>query len=144
MKLSTKGRYGTRLMLQLALHYGEGPISLKDIAESQEISEKYLGHLIPLLKTSGLINSCQGAHGGYFLAKPPQDITLDEIIQATEGDIALVDCVTHPSSCDKAKSCIVREVWKEISEKMMECLDSTTLQDLIDQQKQKSQLMYNI
>ena len=76
MKLSTKGRYGSRLMLELALHYGEGPILLKDIAQTEEISEKYLGHLIPVLKVAGLINSTRGAHGGYTLARAPEQIRL--------------------------------------------------------------------
>lgn len=146
MKLSTKGCYGTRLMLDLALHYGNGPIPLKDIAERQEISEKYLGHLIPLLKASGLINSAQGAHGGYFLTKPARDITVGEIVQSVEGNMSLVECVTKPSICDKASTCVTREIWKEIREKMMETLESTTLQDMVEQQRQNQthQLMYNI
>jgi Rrf2 family protein len=133
-------------MLELAIHYGEGPIPLKDIAESQNISEKYLGHLITPLKASGLLSSTQGAYGGYFLTKPPQDITLDRVIQAVEGDIALVECVSQPDFCDRSDSCITREIWKEMTEKMMECLRNTNLQELVNRrrQKQNSQLMYNI
>lgn len=146
MKLSTKGRYGVRLMLELALHYGEGPIPLKEIAERQDISEKYLGHLIPSLKASNLINSTQGAYGGYSLAKPPQDITLDEVIGALEGNIVLVECVNKSDFCDKTDTCVTREIWKEMTEKMMECLKDTDLQELVNRKKQKqdSQLMYNI
>lgn len=144
MRLSTRGRYGTKLMLELALHYGEGPIPLKDIAENQEISsEKYLAHLIPPLKAFGLISSSQGAHGGYFLVKPPQDITLKEVVQAVEGNMALVECVTKPTVCDRASSCITREIWKEMRDKMMKVLESTSLQDMVNQQKLPS-LTYNI
>jgi Rrf2 family cysteine metabolism transcriptional repressor len=85
MKLSTRGRYGVRMMLELALHYGEGPILLKDIAERQGISEKYLWQLINPLKTTGLVNSLRGAHGGYVLAKAPEAISLKAILQILEG-----------------------------------------------------------
>jgi len=143
MKLSTKGRYGTRLMLELALHYGSGPIPLKDIAECQNISEKYLGNLIPSLKASGLIKSTQGAHGGYYLAKPPQDITLGEVVESVEGEMTLVECVNTPKTCNRSSSCVVREVWKEMQEKMMRCLNSITLKDMVDKRTQQT-LVYNI
>lgn len=147
MKLSTKGRYGARLMLDLALHYGEEPVLLKDVAERQEISEKYLGHLIPPLKAAGLINSSRGAHGGYILAKRPRDITLDEVLHAVEGNLALVECVTAPKVCHRVGFCVTRDIWKEMSQKMMEVLESTTLKDMVQRQgqKQKSQpLVYSI
>ena len=102
MKLSTRGRYGVRLMLDLALHYGEGPIFLKDIAERQGISEKYLWQLINPLKTTGLINSQRGAHGGYVLGKAPERISLKEILQILEGSLCLVDCVDNPSFCERS------------------------------------------
>jgi Rrf2 family protein len=147
MKLSTKGRYGARLMLDLALHYGEGPVLLKGVAERQEISEKYLGHLIPPLKTAGLINSSRGAHGGYLLAKSPGEITLGEVIRAVEGSLALVECVAAPNVCHRVGFCVTRDIWGEIGERMMEVLDSTNLQDMVDRQKQKQELqplMYSI
>lgn len=147
MKLSTKGRYGARLMLDIALHHGEGPVLLKDIAQREEISEKYLGHLIPPLKAAGLINSSRGAHGGYILAKAPKDITLEEVIRAVEGNLALVECITAPGVCNRASFCVTRGIWETMSEKMVEVLESTTLQDMVNQQRQKQQqqsLMYNI
>ena len=147
MKLSTKGRYGARMMLDLAIHYGEGPVLLKDVAERQEISEKYLGHLIPSLKAAGLINSSRGAHGGYILAKPPQEITLGEVIRAVEGNLALVECVSAPKVCHRVGFCVTRDIWKELGNKMMGVLESTTLQDMVNRQgeKLKSQaLVYNI
>ena len=97
MKLSTKGRYGVRLMFDLALHYGEGTVSLKDVAKRQGISEKYLWHLIPPLKNAGLINSTRGSQGGYVLAKPPHLISLKEILLVLEGSMCLVDCTEQPS-----------------------------------------------
>ena len=147
MKLSTKGRYGARLMLDLALHYGQGAVLLKDVAQRQEISEKYLGHLIPPLKAAGLINSSRGAHGGYILAKPPQKITLDEVLRAVEGSLALVECVNAPKVCHRVSFCVTRDIWEEMGEKMIEVLESNTLQDMVDRQrqKQKSQaLVYSI
>ena len=147
MKLSTKGRYGARLMLDLALHFGKRPVLLKDVAERQEISEKYLGHLIPPLKAAGLINSSRGAHGGYILARSPEDITLGEIIQAVEGSLSLVECVATPGVCHRVGFCVTRDIWNQMGEKMAEVLESITLQDMAQrqQQKQKSQsLMYSI
>lgn len=147
MRLSTKGRYGTRFMLDLALHYGKGPVILKDVAERQEISEKYLGHLVSPLKAAGLISSSRGAHGGYILSRPPQAITLGEIIRAVEGNLALVECVSAPSVCHRVSFCVTRDIWNEMHNKMMEILESATLQDMVQRhkQKQKSQpLVYNI
>ena len=103
MKLSTKGRYGARLMLELALEYGKGPVLLKEVAERQEISEKYLGHLISPLKAAGLINSTRGAHGGYTLAKASKDITLAEVVQAVEGNLSVVECVSSPGVCSRVE-----------------------------------------
>ena len=147
MRLSTKGRYGARLMLELALHYGQGPILLKDIAGRQEISEKYLGHLIAPLKVAGLINSSRGAHGGYMLARQPANITLKEVIQALEGSLSLSECINSPCICRRVQSCVTRDILEEMGVKMMEVLESCTLQDMINRQKQKEQLqslMYSI
>jgi Rrf2 family protein len=137
MKLSTKGRYGARLMLDLAVHYGEGPILLKDIAERQAISEKYLWQLIPPLKNAGLINSIRGAHGGYTLAKPPADITLKEIVTTLEGSMCLVECVDDPSVCSRASTCVSRDIWHEVSGKILQTLESVTLDYMIEEQKHK-------
>lgn len=140
MRLSTKGRYAARLMLELALRYGKGPVLLKDIAERQEISEKYLGHLIAPLKAAGLINSSRGAHGGYVLAKPPQEITLKEVVLAVEGNLSVVECVDTPAVCPRVKHCVTRDIWSELSEKLVEVLGATTLQDMANRQREKHQL----
>jgi Rrf2 family protein len=135
MKLSTRGRYGVRLMLELALHYGEGPILLRDIAERQGISEKYLWQLIHPLKTAGLVNSMRGACGGYLLGKGPKAISLKEVLQVLEGSLCLVDCVDNPSLCERATSCISRDIWGEASKNMQKTLEETTLAEMVKRQK---------
>lgn len=137
MKLSTRGRYGVRLMLDLALHYGEGPILLRDIAERQEISEKYLWQLINPLKTTGLVNSLRGAHGGYVLGKPPEAISIKAILQILEGPLCLVDCVDNPALCERSLSCICRDIWGEASKNMQQTLEDTTLAAMVERQKEK-------
>jgi len=137
MKLSTRGRYGVRLMLDLALHYGEGPILLKDIAERQGISEKYLWQLINPLKTTGLVNSLRGAHGGYVLGKAPEAISLKAILQILEGPLCLVACVDNPALCERSLSCISRDIWGEASKNMQQTLEDTTLAAMVERQKEK-------
>ena len=137
MKLSTRGRYGVRMMLELALHYGEGPILLKDIADRQGISEKYLWQLINPLKTTGLVNSQRGAHGGYVLGKAPEAISLKAILQILEGPLCLVDCVDNPELCKRSPSCISRDIWGEASKDMQRSLEDTTLAVMVERQKEK-------
>ncbi len=139
MKLSTRGRYGVRLMLDLALHYGEGPIFLKDIAERQGISGKYLWQLINPLKAMGLISSQRGAHGGYVLGKAPESISVKEILQILEGSLCLVDCVDDPSFCERSSSCISRDIWREASKNLQQTLENTTLAAMVSRQKEKRQ-----
>jgi Rrf2 family protein len=141
MKLSTKGRYGVRLMFDLALHYGDGAVSLKDVAKRQAISEKYLWHLIPPLKNAGLINSTRGSRGGYVLAKPPHLINLKEILQVLEGSMCLVECADQPSLCKRSGSCVAREVWAEVTEKMLQALASFTLEGMLEKEKCKQEVM---
>jgi Rrf2 family protein len=124
-------------MLELALHYGEGPILLRDIAERQGISEKYLWQLINPLKTTGLVNSQRGAHGGYVLGKPPEAISLKAILQILEGSLCLVDCVDNPALCERSLSCISRDIWGEASKNMQQTLEDTTLAEMVERQKEK-------
>ena len=133
-------------MLELALCYGKGPVLLKDIAKRQEISEGYLEHLLPLLKATGLINSSRGAHGGYTLAKAPSEITLKEVVQALEGSLSLVECVDTPAVCQRVRSCVTRDIWKKLGEKISETLTSVTLKDMVEMQKKKGETspIYNI
>lgn len=126
-----------RFMLDLAQHYSEGPIFLKDIAQRQGISEKYLWQLIHPLKATGLINSTRGAHGGYLLAKAPGQITLKEIMQVVEGSLALVDCVDNASICSRADTCITRDVWQEATQGMLQALEALTLESMVKRQTEK-------
>lgn len=137
MKISTKGRYGTRAMLDLALHYGEGPILVKDIARRQQISERYLEHLLISLKVAGMVRSARGTRGGFTLAKPPSQIRLSEIIQVMEGSMAPVECVDEPGAYQRAAFCAVHDVWVEMKRAMSNVLESITLQDLTERQLKK-------
>jgi Rrf2 family protein len=147
LRISTKGRYGTRFMLELALNYGKGTVLLKDIAKNQEISMGYLEQIVPNLKAAGLINVSRGAHGGYKLARPPQEINLKDIVIALEGSLSLIECIRFPKTCDKADLCVARDLWGELSEKIDMTLESKTLYELTQKHnnKKKSQpLMYII
>ena len=147
MKLSTKARYGSRALLEIALHEGNTPVQLKDIAEKQEISLPYLEQLIKPLVTGGYIRTLPGHKGGVFLIKCPSDIKMIDIIQLYEGSIALVPCVDDPDLCDRSSTCVTRNVWSELKDAMSDVLDSKTLQDLIDQKREKDEtkeVMYYI
>ncbi len=147
MKLSTKARYGMRAMLDLALHRDRVPISLKDIAERQQISLAYLEQIIAPLVAAGLIRSLRGPKGGIWLDRSADQVTLKEIFQTLEGSLAPVECVENPQFCSRADLCVTREVWDRIKEAMASVLESTTLQDLVDLQKKKNgseRLMYYI
>ncbi len=137
MKLSTKGRYGTRALLELALHRGDGPVLLKDIASRQQISLSYLEHLISPLIAGGILRSTKGPRGGISLAKAPEEIKLSEVIQLLEGSVAPVDCVDNPDICDRSSYCVTRDIWSELKNVMSGVLESTTLQDLVKRQKEK-------
>lgn len=139
MKLSTRGRYSTRMMIELALRYGDGPVLLREVSDSQEISLKYLSQLLIPLKVANLIRSARGAHGGYFLTKPPKEIKLNEIITAVEGSISPVECVDNPDICKRSKHCVTTEIWAEIGVKCLEILKSYSLQDMIDRCKAKQE-----
>jgi Rrf2 family cysteine metabolism transcriptional repressor len=139
MKISTRGRYGTRALLDLAIRWGQGPVQLKDIARNQEVSLQYLEHLMRPLITAGLVRSMRGAHGGVWLAKPPEEIKLNEVIGVLVGSIAPVGCVDDPAMCDRSQKCATRDVWCELTKITSEVLASTTLQDLVVRQKVKEQ-----
>jgi len=138
MKLSTRAKYGTRMLLELALR-GRGPVVLKDIARKQQISLPYLGHLIAPLIASGIIRSTRGARGGISLARPPEEIKLNEVIQLLEGSITPVECVTSPEVCSRSELCVTRDIWGELGKAMNGVLGSITLQDLVERQKVKEQ-----
>jgi Rrf2 family transcriptional regulator, cysteine metabolism repressor len=131
MKLSTRGQYGTRAMLELALLYGQGPILLKDIASRQDIPASYLENLMGVLRMAGLISTVRGMHGGYYLARPPYDINLNQVVIALEGSVAPVECVDDPEYCSRAESCVTRDVWGDVKLAVEGVLKSITLEDLV-------------
>lgn len=147
MKISTRGRYATRAMLDLALRFGESPVLLKDISARQGISLRYLEQIVTPLIAAKLVNSTRGPRGGVSLARPPEKIKLSEVIQVMEGPITPVECVENPGACKRASSCVTRDVWADLARAMYGVLESTTLQDLVEQQEKKGaghQLLYNI
>jgi len=147
MKLSTKGRYGTRALLDVALHQEDSPVQLKVIAQRQQISLHYLEHIIAPLIAAGLLRSTRGAYGGVSLGKPPQEIVLSEVIQILEGSITPVECVDDPNVCSRADICVTRDVWTDVKKAMAGVLESVTLQDLVERQIDKQKLesaMYHI
>ncbi|HOS96955.1 MAG TPA: Rrf2 family transcriptional regulator [Deltaproteobacteria bacterium] len=148
MKLSTRSRYGVRLMLDLAIAHqgGKGQVFLKDIAGQEGISEKYLSLIMIPLKAAGLVTSTRGAHGGYSLARNPSQITLREIVDVLEGGTCLVDCVKNPDVCPRSGTCTSRDLWSALSGKISETLDSITLEDLAGKSREKGAAagMYHI
>ncbi|HOF32593.1 MAG TPA: Rrf2 family transcriptional regulator [Spirochaetota bacterium] len=145
MKLSTRSRYGVRLLTELALEYQKGPVQLGIISKREGISEKYLGQLIIQMKGTGFITSSRGKNGGYMLAKKPKDITLREIVEKLEGDICLVDCTKDNTECDRSTFCITREIWKKLSDDMASSLEKINLQTLVDRiRKSKNYPEYQI
>jgi len=128
-------------MFDLALHVGDGPVTLKDIAARQEISEKYLSNLIPLLRNAGFVHSVRGSQGGYTLARPPRDVTLKDILLVLEGSMCLVECAEKPLICQRSEDCLMRDVWSEVNGKMLEALESFTLEGLMERQKLKTNVL---
>lgn len=133
MKISTKGRYGLRSILDIALNEKEGPVTIHSIAKRQEISERYLEQLLIVMKQRGLIKSIRGFQGGYLLNKDPQDISVGDVIRALEGPIAPVDCVNEDDTekCNRANCCVTKVVWEDLKQAMTKVLDSYTLKDLM-------------
>lgn len=130
MKLSTRGRYGARALVELAKHDGQGPLALKEMAERQQIPLKYLEQIAMALKSAKLIKSVRGPAGGYTLARPPDKINLLEIVETLEGSLSFVNCVKNPSTCDRVESCAFNDLWKRISTETSKILKSVTLAEM--------------
>ena len=138
MMISTKGRYALRIMADVAQHDGEMPVSVREIAQRQDISDKYLEQIITQLSRAGLVKSARGAQGGYMLAKEPQEYTVGEILRLLEGNLAPVACVDDTKdACTRADECVTMEVWREIKDAVNKVVDNITLADLVEQQRQK-------
>lgn len=139
MKISTKGRYALRLMLDLALHEQSGYIPIKAIAERQNISDKYLEQIISILGRAGFVKSVRGAGGGYMLAKSPSEYTVGMILRLTEGSLAPVACLEgDENTCPRQESCTTLSVWKKIYAAVNDVVDGITLADLVDEENAKS------
>jgi Rrf2 family protein len=139
MKISTKGRYGLRAMVELAKHQGEGAIPLRKIAEEQNISEQYLEQLFSNLRKSQLVKSVRGAKGGYMLYSSSDQISVKEIVAALEGPIAPADCVLDDGdACDLSENCSTHDLWDRLQDCIISMLDSVTLADLMDDSSKDS------
>ncbi|MBD5479680.1 MAG: Rrf2 family transcriptional regulator [Lachnospiraceae bacterium] len=145
MKISTKGRYALRMLLDLTEHQGEGYVALKDIAERQDISKKYLEQIIPLFNKSDILRTTRGFQGGYRLAKAPDKCTVGEILRLTEGSLSPVACLEHtPIECERCNECATLPVWQGLYRVINEYLDGITLQDILNQQRERSSDTYVI
>jgi len=147
VKISTKGRYGVRFMLDLAVNGKEGVVTLKAVARRQQISEKYLWQVVTPLKSAGLIAATVGAKGGYTLARDPAKITLKDILEPLEGDCALVKCTKRASVCSRSSACVAREIWQEVSRALDRVMETITLKTMMEKYAAKqagTTLTYNI
>lgn len=149
MQISTKSRYAIRAMIELALHFEQGPLQLKEIARRQSLSEKYLEQIMHPLRTKGLIYSHKGSQGGYCLSNPPAEITVLDIVTTMEGSITPVACVDNPQVCDRLDICATRVVWSRLKDCITEELQSYTLADLAEDEKSfmqsgRGDIHYNI
>jgi len=138
MKISTRGRYALRLMLDLALTGGDAPVSLRDVARRQDISDKYLEQIITPLGRAGLVRSVRGAGGGYLLTRSPEEYTVGEILRVLEGSLAPVSCAEDGSCCGRAEGCVAQEVWAEIARAVSGVVDHITLGDLVRRYHEKA------
>ena len=139
MKISTKGRYALRLMIDLAENSSGNPVSLKDVAKRQGISDKYLEQIISVLNKAGYVRSVRGAQGGYLLKSDPETYTVGMILRQTEGSLAPVSCIEDDEIiCDRQEQCVTSIVYKKINDAISNVVDNITLQDLVDWQSEKN------
>lgn len=136
MKISTKGRYGLRVLLDVALHEDEGVVSLHDISRRQAISQKYLWQVVSPLKAAGLLRAERGTQGGYALARPAAEITLYDIVKILEGGNTIVECVGAPDACERSVECVARGAWLEVEKQLETTMRAITLQSLVEKQRE--------
>ena len=135
MKISKKGRYALRLMLDLAMDTSGEPVRIKDVAERQEISVKYLEQIVSILAKAGYVRSIRGPQGGYRLSREPEDYTVGMILRLTEGSLTPVECAeAEPGACSREDTCVTRKLWKELDEAIRSVVDKYTLEDLVQWQ----------
>lgn len=131
MKISTKGRYGVRILADIAAHRGGEPRLIREISESQKLSQKYVSRLVLALKKGGFVKSIRGAHGGYVLAKDPGDISLLEVLEAMEGEISLAKCVAAPGKCKESPCCAARSIWCALNGRIRESFASVKMSEVL-------------
>ena len=137
MKVSTKGDYGIRALIELAHHYGETqPVQSGDIAARQNIPESYLEQLLIMLRRAGFIRSVRGPQGGHILIRDPKDVRISEVIMALEGSILPIDCLDESSECSKSGGCTQRDLWAQVRDAILSVLDGTTIGDLVEKERQ--------
>ncbi|HZU67546.1 MAG TPA: Rrf2 family transcriptional regulator [Ktedonobacteraceae bacterium] len=145
MKLTMKGDYGLRAMLDMAAYYGQGPIESADIANRQYIPEQYLDQILMALRKEGLVKSVRGPRGGHMLAKPPSHITMGEVMHALEGYVPPMECLPNPDFCKLSPGCALREVWQKIDAMTQQVLNTTTIEELAQRHRTGSnETMYYI
>lgn len=139
MKISTKGRYALRLMLDLATYNTGEPVSIRDIAKRQQISEKYLEQIIAVLNKAGFVRSVRGAQGGYVLKKDPKEYTVGMILRQTEGDLSPVSCIGDEGTpCERKGTCVTVRIYEKINDAVNGVVDHITLSDLLEWQSEKT------
>jgi Rrf2 family protein len=136
MKVSTKGDYGVRALVELAHHYGEGPVQSAEIAARQEVPEPYLDQLLTTLRRAGFIRSVRGPQGGHALIRSPGEVRLSEVMTALEGSLAPIACVDDPDACTRTGGCVQREVWMRVRDATVQILESVTIGDLAEKERQ--------
>ncbi len=136
LKVSSRGRYGVKVVFELALHHGDGPIAVQTLAQRQGVSTAYLEQLMPALKRAGLVASVRGPQGGYVLPKPPGAVTVGDVVRALEGPIAVATCTTEdPHECPEVDRCIGPDVWSRVQQVLVEVMDGMTFEELVQQQQ---------
>jgi len=144
MKVSMKGDYGVRALVELAYHFGEAPVQSAVIANRQSIPEPYLDQLLTSLRRAGLIRSVRGPQGGHALIRDPHDLKLSEAIVALEGSLAPISCLDDPAGCPKSTRCSLHDVWDEVHRATMNVLDRITIAELAEKERQGNMARYSI
>ncbi|OHD37959.1 MAG: hypothetical protein A2015_15100 [Spirochaetes bacterium GWF1_31_7] len=144
MKLSTRTRYGLRMLIALAKKFNQGPYQISEISRLEEISEKYLGQISIILRNNGIIESTRGSQGGFYLTKDPALLNLKDIVEILEGDISLVSCSDINGECNRTSQCVTKDIWEEVNNAIKSTLSKYTLQDIVDLSNTKDGEMFYI
>ena len=145
MKLTMKGDYGLRAMIDMAMYYGQGPIESADIANRQYVPEQYLDQILMILRKEGLVKSVRGPRGGHMLSRSPSEITMSQVMQALEGYVPPMECLPNPDFCKLSPGCSIRGVWQQIDELTQRILTSTTIEELAQRHRTgENETMYYI